>query len=107
MKTIFINIVVASLMATGSAMATDMPDLAKKLGCVACHSIDKKIVGPAWKDVAKKYKGDAGAEVKLIAKVSKGGSGAWGKVSMPAMDASGKKQDDIKQLVQFILALDK
>jgi cytochrome c len=107
MKTIFINLVVASLMATGSAMATDMPDLAKKNGCVACHSIDKKIVGPAWMDVAKKYKGDTGAEAKLIAKVSKGGSGVWGKVSMPAMDASGKKQDDIRQLVQFILALDK
>jgi cytochrome c len=106
MKYIIVSIA-AGLMAAGSAMATDMPDLAKKNGCAACHSIDKKIVGPAWMDVAKKYKGDAGAEAKLIAKVSKGGSGVWGKVAMPAIDASGKKQNDIKQLVQFILALDK
>jgi cytochrome c len=107
MKSIIVSIAVAGLMIAGSAMATDMPDLAKKNGCVACHSIDKKIVGPAWMDVAKKYKGDAGAEATLIAKVSKGGSGVWGKASMPAMDASGKKHDDIKQLIQFILALDK
>jgi len=107
MKSIFVSIAVAGLMVTSGAMATDMPELAKKNGCIACHSIDKKIVGPAWLDVAKKYKGDAGAEAMLIAKVSKGGSGTWGKVSMPAMDASGKKQDDIKQLIQFILALDK
>jgi cytochrome c len=99
--------IAAGLMVAGSAMATDMPTLAKKNGCAACHSIDKKIVGPAWMDVAKKYKGDAGAEARLIAKVSKGGGGVWGKVPMPAIDASGKKQDDIKQLVEFILALDK
>lgn len=107
MKSIIVSIAVAGLMVAGSAMATDMPDLAKKNGCAACHSIDKKIVGPAWMDVAKKYKGDAGAEARLIAKVSKGGGGVWGKVPMPAIDASGKKQDEIKQLVQFILALDK
>jgi cytochrome c len=107
MKSIIASIAAAGLMAAGSAMATDMPDLAKKNGCAACHSIEKKIVGPAWMDVAKKYKGDAGAEAMLIAKVSKGGSGVWGKVPMPAIDASGKKQDDIKQLVQFILALAK
>jgi cytochrome c len=107
MKSIIVSIAAAGLMVAGSAMATEMPDLAKKNGCAACHSIDKKIVGPAWMDVAKKYKGDAGAEARLIAKVSKGGGGVWGKVPMPAIDASGKKQDDIKKLVQFILALDK
>jgi len=88
-------------------MAADMPDLAKKNGCAACHSIDKKMVGPAWMDVANKYKGDAGAQAMLITKVSKGGGGVWGKVPMPANDAAGKKQDDIKQLVDFILALAK
>jgi cytochrome c len=107
MKSIIVSIAAAGLMVAGSAMAIDMPDLAKKNGCAACHSIDKKIVGPAWMDVAKKYKDDAGAEAKLIDKVSKGGGGVWGKVPMPAIDASGKKHDDIKQLVQFILALDK
>ena len=105
MKLTIVSIVAAGLIA-GSAMATDMPDMAKKLGCTACHSIDKKMVGPAWMDVAKKYKGDAGAEAKLITKVSNGGGGVWGKVPMPAIDPSGKKQDSIKQLVQFILSLD-
>jgi cytochrome c len=107
MKFILVSVVTAGLLVVGSAMATDMPDLAKKNGCAACHSIDKKLIGPAWMDVAKKYKGEAGAEAKLIAKVSKGGSGVWGTTPMPAIDASGKKQDSIKQLVQFILALDK
>jgi cytochrome c len=107
MKSIIVSIAAAGLMVAGSAMATDMPDLAKKNGCAACHSIDKKVVGPAWMDVAKKYKGDAGAEARLITKVSKGGGGVWGATPMPAVDPSGKKQDDIKQLVQFILALAK
>ncbi len=92
-------------MVTNSAMAAEMPAVAKKNNCTACHSIDKKIVGPAWADVAKKYKGDAGAEAKLITKVSKGGSGVWGSMPMPANDPSGTKQADIKELVKFILAL--
>jgi cytochrome c len=107
MKYIVAALALTGLMVAGSAMAAGMPALAKKNGCVACHSIDKKIMGPAWMDVSKKYKGDKGAEAKLIAKVSKGGSGVWGKMPMPAIDPSGKKQDDIKQLVQFILSLDK
>jgi cytochrome c len=107
MKYIVAALALTGLMVAGSAVATDMPALAKKNGCVACHSIDKKVMGPAWMDVSKKYKGDKGAEAKLIAKVSKGGSGVWGKMPMPPIDPSGKKQDDIKQLVQFILSLDK
>lgn len=107
MKSIIVGIAAAGLMVAGSAIATDMPDLAKKNGCAACHAIDKKVVGPAWMDVAKKYKGDAGAEAKLITKVSKGGGGVWGATPMPGIDPSGKKQDDIKQLVQFILNLAK
>jgi cytochrome c len=107
MKNIIAGMATAGLMVAGSAMAADMPDLAKKNGCTACHSIEKKLVGPAWMDVANKYKGDAGAQAMLIAKVSKGGGGVWGKVPMPANDAAGKKQEDIKQLVDFILALAK
>lgn len=106
MKSIVVSMAVAAgLMIAGSAMATDMPELAKKNNCTACHAIDKKVVGPAWADVAKKYKGDAGAADKLLVKVSKGGSGVWGSMPMPANDAAGKKQDDIKALVKFILAL--
>lgn len=107
MKYISAGVALAGLMVAGSVMAADMPDLAKKNGCSACHSIDRKMVGPAWMDVSKKYKGQAGAEAKLIAKVSKGGSGSWGAMAMPPMDAAGKKQGEIKELVDYILALAK
>jgi cytochrome c len=107
MKVIFASMVVAGLFVAGSAMATDMPDLAKKNGCNACHTIDKKLVGPAWMDVSKKYKGVAGAEAQLITKVTKGGGGAWSAVPMPPQDPTGKKQDAIKELVKFILSLAK
>jgi len=108
MKSIIVSMMVAAgLMVAGSAMATDMPAIAKKNNCTACHAIDKKVVGPAWMDVSKKYKGDATAEAKLITKVSKGGSGVWGSMPMPANDPAGTKQADIKELVQFILGLAK
>ena len=106
-STIVSMIAAAGLMITGSALAADMPPLAKKMNCTACHAIDKKIVGPSWQDVADKYKGDAGAMDALMVKVSKGGSGAWGTMPMPANDAAGKKQAEIKELVTFILGLAK
>ena len=117
MKSIIASMIAAAgLMAAGSAMATDMPDIAKKNNCTACHAIDKKVVGPAWADVAKKYKGQAkftyngkemGLEEGLVMKVSKGGSGNWGSMAMPANDPSGAKQADIKELVKFVLGLAK
>jgi len=77
----------------------------QKDGCAACHSIDKKIVGPAYQDVAAKYKGDKGAVTKLADKVKKGGVGVWGQIPMPpnvqVSDA------DIKDLVTWILSLKK
>ncbi|MFM9912145.1 MAG: c-type cytochrome [Methylophilaceae bacterium] len=77
--------------------------LAQKSGCLLCHSVDKKVLGPAFKDVAAKYKGQADAEAKLDAKVAKGGSGAWGPIPMPAN--SPKVSDaDIKTLVQWVLS---
>lgn len=97
--------VIAGLMIAGNAMATEMPPLAKQNKCTSCHTIDRKLVGPAWLDVAKKYKGDKKAEAKLIAKVKKGGKGVWGTVvAMPPQTAADA---DIKALVKFILALDK
>ena len=108
MKSIIVSMIAAAgLMVAGSAMATDMPELAKKNGCTACHAIDKKVVGPSWQDVANKYKGQADAEAKLVVKVSKGGSGNWGTVPMIANDPDGKKQDQMKELVKFILGLAK
>ena len=84
-----------------------MPPLAKENNCTVCHAIDKRVVGPAWMDVSKKYKGDPNAEARLVAKVSKGGAGVWGSMPMPANDASGQKQDQIRTLVRFILGLAK
>lgn len=105
-------IAVAGLMVAGSAIAEEMPALAKKLNCTACHAIDKKVVGPAWRDIAKKYTGSGvtkftfqGKEYPLIEglvmKVSKGGSGNWGTMPMPANDAAGTKQAEITELVKF------
>lgn len=104
MKSIIVNMAVAAgLMVAGSAMAADMPDVAKKNNCVACHAIDKKVVGPSWKDIAAKYKGDATAAAKLSDKIKKGGSGVWGSMPMPA---NPKVSDaDMKEMVTFILGL--
>ena len=79
--------------------------LMKKDGCAACHSVDKKIVGPSYQDVAAKYKGDAGAAAKLIKKVKDGGSGVWGPVPMPPNTTTSDA--DIKNLVDWILTLKK
>lgn len=77
--------------------------LAKKNGCLVCHSIDKKVVGPAWKDVAAKYRGDAGAEARLADKIAKGGSGVWGAVAMPSNPRLGEA--DRQALARFVLSL--
>jgi cytochrome c len=106
MKTIIVSIaVVAGLTFAGSSMSADMPPLAKKNGCANCHSIDKKVVGPAWQEVANKYKGDATAADKLSAKVAKGGGGVWGATPMPAQPKLSEA--DNKELVAFILGLAK
>ncbi len=83
---------------------TDGRVLAQKSGCFACHAIDKKLVGPAWNDVAAKYRGQKDAEAKLIAKVAKGGSGVWGSTPMPPNEPR-VKENDIQTLVRFILSL--
>ena len=95
--------VAAGLMVAGSAMATDMPAVAKKNNCTACHAVEKKVVGPAWKDVAAKYKGDAAAWDNVAIKIKKGGSGNWGKMPMPA---NPKLSDaDLAEIVAFIKGL--
>ena len=77
--------------------------MAKKYNCLACHQIDKKAVGPSYKDIAKKYKGQAGMDVKLAEKVKKGGQGVWGPVPMPPNVAV--PDADIKKLVDWILKM--
>jgi cytochrome c len=96
--------VIACLLAAASgAYAADPAELAKKSGCLNCHDVDKKLVGPAYVDVANKYRGDKTAEAKLIEKVKKGGSGVWGPVPMAPNPLV--KDADIKTLVDGVLSL--
>lgn len=76
--------------------------LAKKHNCLACHTVDKKVVGPSYKEVAAKYGGDKGAEAKLIDKVKKGGAGVWGQVPMPPNPSV--PDGEVKALVAWILS---
>ncbi len=93
----------AGLAGATVARAANEEALAKKSNCFACHQIDKKVIGPAYKDVAKKYKGQAGVAAKLYDKVKKGGQGVWGPVPMPPNAAV--PDADIKKLVDWILTL--
>lgn len=77
-------------------------DLVTKNSCVACHQMDKKVVGPAWKEIASKYKGDPKAAEKLTTKVKAGGAGVWGPIPMPPQSAP---EAEIKSMVQWILTL--
>jgi cytochrome c len=88
-------------LAAGPALAN--ADLAKKKNCMACHAIDKKLVGPSYKDVAAKYAGQKDAVAKLTQKVLKGGSGVWGPVPMPANPQVSEAE--AKQLVESVLTV--
>ncbi|MDH4215950.1 MAG: c-type cytochrome [Gallionella sp.] len=88
---------------TSTVSGSEMPEFAKKKNCAACHAIDKKVVGPSWKDIAKKYKGDASAKARLITKMQKGGSGVWGAMPMPP--TPGLSDAEASSLVDFIMGL--
>ncbi|MES9941647.1 MAG: c-type cytochrome [Candidatus Thiodiazotropha sp. 6PLUC2] len=95
----------ASLLALG-AVATASADpvaLATQRGCMACHQVETKVVGPAYKEVAAKYKGQDGAVDALVAKVKAGGSGVWGPVPMPPN--AHVSDEDIKAIVEWVLTL--
>ena len=100
-KTRILAAAIGMAIASTSALANE--ELAKKNGCTSCHAIDKKLVGPAYKDVAAKYKGDAKAEAMLAEKVKKGSVGAWGQVPMPPNALV--KDEDAKAVVKWILSL--
>jgi len=107
MKTLIASATLASLLFAVSAAtpiyAATAPELLQKNACMACHSVDKKVLGPAFKEIAKKYKGNAEAVTMLGKKVKEGGSGVWGPVPMPAQN--GKVNDaDIKTMVEHILS---
>jgi cytochrome c len=76
--------------------------LATAKNCLACHNIDRKVVGPAYKDVAAKYRGDKTASARLVAKVMEGGGGVWGVVKMPSNPQVS--ETEAKKLVAWILS---
>jgi cytochrome c len=82
MKTTLFCALLGLTLVSGSALAN--ADLAKAKNCLACHQVDKKVVGPAYKDIAAKYAADKDAATKLAKKIREGGVGAWGQVPMPA-----------------------
>ena len=99
------KVLIGAMLAAGAVVAAPVQAeeaLAKKSNCLACHQIDKKSVGPAYKDIAKKYKGQDVA-AKLAEKVKKGGQGVWGPVPMPPNAAVSDA--DIKKLVDWILKM--
>jgi cytochrome c len=91
------------LMAAPAVHAAHVDPLLQKAGCLACHSTDKKILGPSFKDVSAKYKGKD-MEAALIKKVKDGGSGAWGPMPMPP-NAGKLSDDEFKHVVEWILSL--
>ena len=91
------------ILAIAASPAFANADLAKKKNCMACHAMDKKLVGPSYKDVAKKYAGQKDAVAQLTQKVIKGGSGVWGPVPMPANPQVSEAE--AKQLVDWVLTI--
>lgn len=101
MKTLSIALLAAAgILSSGVAQADEA--LAKAKNCMACHQVATKVVGPAYKDVAKKYAGDKAAEGKLVDKVMKGGSGVWGTMAMPANNVT---KEEATKLVKWVLSL--
>lgn len=103
MKLALVTLAGAALFAAGASQAQSAEELLKKTGCTACHANDKKLVGPAYKDVANKYRGDAKAAATLAEKVKKGGTGNWGQVPMPPHPQVSDA--DIKTMVTYVLGL--
>jgi len=106
MKTRWIAMVAGAAVALAVCAPAAADEAGEKLikdkGCTACHANDKKVIGPAYKDVAKKYKGDAAAPAKLADKVMKGGQGVWGPIPMPPNKVT---DDEAKKMVATILAM--
>lgn len=98
MKALFA--LIAAVAVTAPAFANQ--ELAQKKNCLACHAVDKKVVGPSYKEVAAKYAGDKTAAAKLAEKIQKGGVGAWGQVPMPPNQVT---PDEAKTLAAWVLSL--
>ncbi len=105
MKKLLAMLAIASGLIASNANADDaVIAIAQKSGCFACHSVQEKIMGPAFIDVAAKYKGDQQAISKLVKKVKEGGNGTWGSPSMPP-NSPAVNDEDITKIVQWVLTL--
>lgn len=108
MRSIVAGLALASSTALAEAPAADpgttsAEGLLKKYACIACHTVDTKLVGPAYKDVAAKYRNEKNAEQMLAEKVKKGGVGVWGQVPMPPN--ATVPDADLQAMIKWILAL--
>ena len=100
MKAVYVAMMAAAgIVMTGQAHADEA--LAKAKNCMSCHAIDKKLVGPSYKEVAAKYKADKAAPAALAAKVKAGGKGVWGQIPMPPNNVT---EDEAKKLVAWVLS---
>ena len=100
MKFAIVALTAIGVLAAGNAAANEK--LAQSSGCMTCHAVDKKVIGPGFKEIAAKYRNDKAAEANLVKKVKAGGSGVWGSTPMPPN--AHVKEDDIKTIVQWVLS---
>jgi cytochrome c len=107
MKLLTLSLLAASGILSAGVVQADEA-LAKSKGCLACHTVEKKIVGPAYKDIAKRYAGQKDIEAKLADKVIKGGKGEWKKelgAEIPMPPNTAVKPEEAAKLVKWILSL--
>lgn len=102
MKLLMISAASTVLLTMAGTASADQA-LAQKNACMSCHGVDKKIVGPAFTEVAKKYANDPGAVAKLVAKVKEGGKGVWGPIPMPPNPQV--KPEDSRKIIEWVLSL--
>ncbi|MBX9904190.1 MAG: c-type cytochrome [Burkholderiales bacterium] len=101
MKFVFAVLFAFGVLLSGNVAASEK--LAQSSGCMTCHAIDRKVIGPSYKEIAAKYSNDKSAEANLVKKVKAGGSGVWGSTPMPPN--AHVKEDDIKAMVAWMLTL--
>jgi cytochrome c len=101
MKTIALLMAIAGYAVGASAQASE--ELMEKSGCVSCHRIDQKLIGPSFKDIAIKYKSDRNALPYLLEKVRDGGEGVWGDMPMPPNSVEKISDADLKSVIEWVL----
>ncbi len=103
MKSLVLPAAVVFTFASGAALAADAQQLLKEKACLSCHTVDKKLVGPAYAEVAAKYKSRKDAEAYLVKKIKEGSTGVWGPIPMPPNGTVG--DDEAKTLAKYILTV--